>query len=311
MTSETPPSTQCAICHISAAKYTCPACSLRTCSVPCIKQHKTKTLCTGLIAPSTFIPAKALATPESLNRDYNFLTGIERKLGKEEGADQDEDRAGKLATLWKAREVDVRRAPRGMKRRAEDESRVENSGNGKNNKRARIVWSIEWVVGGERRMEMIPEGTMLVDAFRKLEPRPAKAPAKGEEKFYLRKPFVAAPPGTVVVETVDGRVPFKEVLRGKSIDTFPTVHVYPESVTELEGIVVDDDGKYQDKVLKDWKIRLGVEEEGEITDEGEVQEDDTPAKKPESKEDTWGVVDKALFSALERDMAREASNIIK
>lgn len=67
------------------AKYTCPACNTKTCSVECVKRHKLRLECSGEVDPTKFIPNKLLSSSQTLvNRDYNYLLNFERKvsLGK-------------------------------------------------------------------------------------------------------------------------------------------------------------------------------------------------------------------------------------
>ncbi|EGV64877.1 Box C/D snoRNA accumulation [Yamadazyma tenuis] len=71
----------CSICLESSAKYTCPACTARTCSMECIKRHKKQTECTGKVDQSKFIPKKELAASAlHINRDYNFLLQMGREI---------------------------------------------------------------------------------------------------------------------------------------------------------------------------------------------------------------------------------------
>lgn len=71
----------CSICLENPVKYTCPACKVQTCSATCVKRHKLRSECSGLPDPSKFIPNKDLEANSSLvNRDYNYLLGLERKI---------------------------------------------------------------------------------------------------------------------------------------------------------------------------------------------------------------------------------------
>ena len=47
---------RCEICVESIAKYRCPACGVQTCSVPCVRQHKADTGCTGKPDLTTYVP---------------------------------------------------------------------------------------------------------------------------------------------------------------------------------------------------------------------------------------------------------------
>ncbi|KAM9905602.1 hypothetical protein OXX79_002059 [Metschnikowia pulcherrima] len=75
----------CSVCLEKDSKYTCPACESKTCSLECVKKHKLRTECTGQVDPTRFVPNKDLGANQALvNRDYNYLLNIERKvfLGK-------------------------------------------------------------------------------------------------------------------------------------------------------------------------------------------------------------------------------------
>ena len=74
----------CAICHVSTPKYKCPRCSLRTCSLACIKKHKAWSECSGTRDPTTYVPPSKLRTPAGVDHDYNFLHGIEMSVERSE-----------------------------------------------------------------------------------------------------------------------------------------------------------------------------------------------------------------------------------
>ena len=77
--------------HINPPKYLCPRCSTRTCSLPCIKRHKLWAQCNGVRDPAAYVKRNELATPSGIDRDYNFITGIERKI---DGAERDTEERG-------------------------------------------------------------------------------------------------------------------------------------------------------------------------------------------------------------------------
>ncbi|KAL2759529.1 hypothetical protein ACRALDRAFT_1067675 [Sodiomyces alcalophilus JCM 7366] len=80
-----PPLTSlCGICHIEPPKYKCPACSTRTCSLPCSRKHKAWSSCSGVRDPTAYIPRSKLKTPAGIDHDYNFLSAIERARQRSE-----------------------------------------------------------------------------------------------------------------------------------------------------------------------------------------------------------------------------------
>ncbi|EAW17383.1 zinc finger HIT domain-containing protein [Aspergillus fischeri NRRL 181] len=70
----------CTICHINPPKYRCPRCSTRTCSLPCSRRHKLWSQCSGVRDPAAYLKRSELATESAFDRDFNFITKIERSL---------------------------------------------------------------------------------------------------------------------------------------------------------------------------------------------------------------------------------------
>lgn len=71
-------SAPCAQCAVAQAKYTCPGCSARTCSLPCSKAHKAATACSGVRNPAAYVPMNAYSY-SALMSDYTFLEDLGRK----------------------------------------------------------------------------------------------------------------------------------------------------------------------------------------------------------------------------------------
>lgn len=61
-----------------SAKYKCPKCLTRTCSLECSQMHKINLDCNGIRDEIRFVPAKDLN--QELQRDFCLLEGIRKKL---------------------------------------------------------------------------------------------------------------------------------------------------------------------------------------------------------------------------------------
>lgn len=72
-------------------KYRCPRCSTRTCSLKCTQKHKKWSQCSGVRDPTIYLRRNKLATPAAFDRDFNFITSIERGL---ERAERDAENRG-------------------------------------------------------------------------------------------------------------------------------------------------------------------------------------------------------------------------
>ncbi|GFR69814.1 LOW QUALITY PROTEIN: box C/D snoRNA protein 1-like [Elysia marginata] len=70
---------KCQVCCFAAAKYRCPRCEKQTCSLPCVKQHKISSGCSGERDKTAFVDMSLYSDKDLLN-DYRFLEDAERKL---------------------------------------------------------------------------------------------------------------------------------------------------------------------------------------------------------------------------------------
>ncbi|KAI0832319.1 hypothetical protein BC628DRAFT_1305701, partial [Trametes gibbosa] len=71
----------CAICQADAAKYTCPRCAVRTCSLVCSTAHKTRGAgCSGVRNQAAYVPMNRYGYMTLMN-DYTFLEEMGRKVG--------------------------------------------------------------------------------------------------------------------------------------------------------------------------------------------------------------------------------------
>merc|ERR1712168_484736 len=63
---------KCEVCLEEVSKYTCPSCSMRTCSLDCVLDHKKKTGCSGQRDKASFVPRTEFNNIHLLN-DYRLL----------------------------------------------------------------------------------------------------------------------------------------------------------------------------------------------------------------------------------------------
>ena len=63
---------QCSVCNAAPRKYCCPRCGIVTCSLPCVRQHKSDTGCSGRRDRTAYTPMSAY-NDVTLRSDYHFL----------------------------------------------------------------------------------------------------------------------------------------------------------------------------------------------------------------------------------------------
>ena len=168
---DVPLTSLCAICHVNAIKYTCPRCSIHTCSLTCVKRHKQYAQCSGVRNPAAYRKRAELATPTSIDQDFNFITKVERTLQRAEDHVADRgihlapaglNRHGgppktKFETEVQARDIKLIRAPDGLSRRKQNKSTWKGNS---------ISWTMEWLAHtGETRLQNVPETRTVLEGF--------------------------------------------------------------------------------------------------------------------------------------------------
>ncbi|KAL1896578.1 Box C/D snoRNA accumulation [Sporothrix stenoceras] len=67
----------CSVCRANPPRYKCPRCNIPYCSVECNRRHRARAGCSGIRDVTTFVPRARLCTAAGIDRDYNFLQGID------------------------------------------------------------------------------------------------------------------------------------------------------------------------------------------------------------------------------------------
>lgn len=157
---------------MNAIKYTCPRCGVHTCSLPCVKKHKAWAQCSGVRNPAEYRKRADLATPSSIDKDFNFITNVERSVAR---ADQGvSDRGITLAPArqlrgcdnrpkWEIeadqRQITIVKAPKGLSRSKQTKTHW-------NTQHKCITWTIEWVcTDNERVLAQCMEIKTVGEAF--------------------------------------------------------------------------------------------------------------------------------------------------
>ncbi|KAI1615715.1 hypothetical protein EDD36DRAFT_486035, partial [Exophiala viscosa] len=200
----------CAICHANPIKYTCPRCGIHTCSLPCVKRHKTWAQCSGIRNPAAYRKRADLATPASVDQDFNFITSVEISLQKADDLPLNKDKAlapsglrrqehgskkGKFETEVEERGIQLVRAPHGLSRHRQNKSRWY----GKENC---IMWTTEWIhhdgtTRTQNILESKPVGKAFVECFgknallrktkrKRSDTEPANVPATKDDTLVIQ-----------------------------------------------------------------------------------------------------------------------------
>ncbi|XP_068330184.1 uncharacterized protein [Pyrus communis] len=135
----------CEECREKASKYKCPGCSVRSCSLPCVKVHKLRTGCTGKRPQTSFVPLSQIDDNQLLS-DYNLLEEVKRVA---ESAQRLRNKLCRynnfrlpfylksLRSAAASRRTKLLFLPSGMSKREKNQTRYDQ-------RKKCISWTIEW-----------------------------------------------------------------------------------------------------------------------------------------------------------------------
>lgn len=157
--------------HVNPLKYTCPRCGIHTCSLPCVKRHKQWAQCSGVRDPAEYRKRSELATPSSIDKDFNFITKVERTLQRADDTVEDKgldlaparlphhDNKSKVELEVASRGIQIVRAPKALSRSKQNKTHWAGNANC-------VMWTIEWICqDGEKRTTNIHETKSIEEAY--------------------------------------------------------------------------------------------------------------------------------------------------
>ncbi|OVA02866.1 zinc finger protein [Macleaya cordata] len=239
----------CEECGLNPSKYKCPGCSIRSCSLPCVKSHKQRTSCTGKRPRTEFVPLSQFDDNLIISVDYNLLE--EAKRVAESAQRMREGLFGhsyfklpyKLKSLRNAasrRKTHLLLLPNGMLKREKNKSIY-------HQRKKSIFWTIEWrfhstdVVLTDNGVDENTNLCSVIEKHLKLGPWNHKLRPFCEEqldclKFFIRKN--AKGPKSPYRE-LDIKAPISQQLANIVIVEYPVIHVLLPSASYDFEVVKD------------------------------------------------------------------------
>ncbi|CAN1343845.1 Box C/D snoRNA protein 1 [Linum perenne] len=225
----------CVECQEKQSKYKCPGCSLRTCSLPCVKSHKLRTGCSGKREVAPFIPISQF-DDNTLLSDYNFLEEVKRVADAGQRM-RSQLRAYPqyrlphhlkcLKSVASSRKTNLMLLPSGMSRRDKNQTRYDQ-------RKKLILWTVEWRFHSTGVVTLdhgVDENASIFSEIHKhLQPGPWKNQLKQfcEEDLESLKCFIRKYPkqGKSPFRELDIKAPLREQIAHLSILEYPVIHVY-------------------------------------------------------------------------------------
>ncbi|XP_077986306.1 box C/D snoRNA protein 1-like [Glandiceps talaboti] len=227
---------RCEVCTETIAKYRCPRCAVRTCSLPCVKVHKNDSSCNGIRDKTAYVAMKEFSEGNLLN-DYRFLEEVDRKADNVARHIRRKHRHGLphhlkyLMRMARQRGVTLRVLPYVFTKRKENSTMF-------SSRDQEVLWHIEWIFvqsGVKYFDRRVSEKMVLRNALKKyidaeksdpvIKQRLKKYVSAGFENVQLFMKVERRSAKSVRYEKLNLDQTIKENLSSKYIIEYPTLYV--------------------------------------------------------------------------------------
>ncbi|XP_028755062.1 box C/D snoRNA protein 1-like [Neltuma alba] len=223
----------CEECRSNPSIYKCPGCSIRSCSLACVKAHKQRTGCTGKRNQTHFVPISQF-DDNLLLSDYNLLEDMKRVA---ESARRMRSKFGahfrlplhlkSLRNAAGSRKTKLLFLYKGMSKREKNQSRYDN-------RKKFISWTIEWrfhqtdIVLVDHGVDENASFSTILEKHLKPGPWNHQLRKFCEEELDCLKLFIRKYPKgpKSPFKELDVKAPIREQLANVVILEFPVVHVF-------------------------------------------------------------------------------------
>eukprot|EP01087_Luapelamoeba_hula_P015240 TRINITY_DN4528_c0_g1_i2.p1 TRINITY_DN4528_c0_g1~~TRINITY_DN4528_c0_g1_i2.p1 ORF type:complete len:332 (-),score=44.60 TRINITY_DN4528_c0_g1_i2:183-1178(-) len=239
---------RCGGCTDQPAKYTCPRCNFRSCSLSCCKRHKVDLDCSGQRNPVAFTPLQNM-DDQTLSSDLHFLEGgmrtvdVAKRLRPASNRFNAPKKISILEEHCGKRNIRLHVLSRGMSRRTANTSYYSLETD-------EIQWKIEWQFPASNATHFdsrISEKEPLLQALKRHLQECAdlslyKAHSPEDLSIVMRKERV--PANKVSYFEMSSSKTLKELLHDKDIIEFPTLLVLlPEERSKYPVVYVGEQGE--------------------------------------------------------------------
>ncbi|XP_019869971.2 box C/D snoRNA protein 1 [Aethina tumida] len=257
---------ECEVCGFHQAKYTCPRCEVKTCSLKCNKIHKLEVECDGQRDRTKFIPINKF-TNMDLSSDYRLLEEITRSL---EASKKKYKRSNKMPNFIPPHLLKLRYAanskhillkylPNEFGRHRKNTTRLDF-------KTKKIHWHVDWVFVNADNLkisETVPEDQKLSLVLQKYLVKQDDEALQEKLQYYqavdlpgIHLYLKAEQKAGKKFYELDASDTLTECLRRKLVIEYPTIHVVLKGHESLYNVIDTDDENEQ---METDEIKSGKE----------------------------------------------------
>lgn len=288
----------CEVCGSNAFKYKCPACNTRSCSLECVKKHKVTNNCTGVVDLTAYLRKNEISEIE-VNRDYNFLLNVNRRLDL---AKSDARRSKPMSLNYVQqrnnrrvftnafeddnvsvkRGVNVKHLPKGMSRSNQNKT-------GFDKKKNCFNWTIEWLLVDNDISKVLRsftsykcnEASKLIECFpnknftKFIQALNNEESSEESMKFYFYLKNYTKKRNEQLI-SLDETHLIADILRGKTVLEFPSIYVSTQSDHKVNNDGSDTSSDSSSQSSSDSDSDSSSDSESDSNSESDIDESDAP-----------------------------------
>ncbi|XP_061489528.1 box C/D snoRNA protein 1 isoform X2 [Rhineura floridana] len=260
----------CEICNAEEAKYRCPRCMKYSCSLACVKGHKTAYSCNGVREKTAFVSINEFNDLNLLS-DYRFLEDVGRMA---DGAARDgtshKPKSNKFINFLKNRarryNICLQTLPIGFTKRRENSTFF-------SNKEQKFYWHLKLIFSHSHAKfteKRVPDDKLLCNILKSyVDPQESDPVVHQRLKIYTMSPqseiqilmkVENRPQNSIRYEELDASKGLLDNLKGKVVIEYPVLYVV---LKKFKMVILGHDVS---KSNKDLNEESSSEEEGEIHD---------------------------------------------
>ncbi|XP_077189243.1 box C/D snoRNA protein 1 isoform X1 [Paroedura picta] len=267
---------RCEVCNTEEAKYRCPRCMKYSCSLICVKQHKTTYNCNGVREKTAFVSINQFSDLNLLS-DYRFLEDVGRMADcAARDVASHRPRTNKFVNFLRNRarryNIHLKTLPFGFTKRRENSTFF-------NNKEKKFYWHLKLIFPHSHAKfteKRVPDDKPLCDVLKYY-----TDPQESDPVICQRlKIYSASPPSDIQIlmkveitpcnssryEELDASKGLLDNLRGKTVIEYPSLHVVLKKFKTDMAVLGYNKNKDAENPSKDLVKENSSEEEGEIQD---------------------------------------------
>ena len=255
----------CEECKLNEAIYQCPRCNIRTCSLECVRKHKTKTDCNGKRNREAFLPLCRMSD-SSLRSDYFFLEEVLDRMPRDakraKTQHQTSRKSRRLLQQCEKRGINLKIMPTMMERHKKNSSWY-------CVKRDTVMWKVEVIIHPSRKSFFFQLSEDEAEIITHLQKHAQKTEISIDDSMRIFVKQLPAPTNEQRYAEIEAIDNLRSFLSGMTIIEHPTIYCvnkdcvseFPTGNEKIKELTSGSSNAGTNASIEDSETRMNVSKE--------------------------------------------------